>query len=102
MILLFYGVISGISSFVISFNVTIRVLRNRHNQHNINELNHLNQANLLKMNSKHKVRFNETVNFVIIPSFRDLSSDDINELWYSDNEFNQFKIEIIKSRIDKK
>lgn len=101
MILVFYGLVSGISSFVVSFNLTTEVLRYRQNQHTINELQYVNQVNLLKMKSKQKVKFNEKVNCIIIPSFRELSSDNINELWYTDQEFNKFRIEIIKSRMNK-
>jgi hypothetical protein len=101
MILIFFGLVSGISSFVVSFNLTTEVLRYRQNQQTISELNYTNQVNLLKINSRQKVRFNEKVNCIIIPSFRDLSSENINELWYTDHEFNRFKIEIIKSRMNK-
>lgn len=101
MILVFYGLVSGISSFVISFNVTIEILRQRPNQQIINEIHYANQVNLLKINCKQKVRFNEEVNCIIIPSFRDLSSDNVNELWYTDHEFNNFRIEIIKSQMEK-
>ena len=102
MILLFYGLVSSISSFVISFNVTTEVLKCMHNQDIVSEINNEDEFNLFKFENRNKVKFNQNVNFIIIPSFRDLSSDNINELWYTDDEFNKFKIEIIKSRIEKK
>lgn len=97
MILVLYGIISCISSFAISFNITTEILRYRDDQDR--ELNNIEQIKLLKIDSNQKVKFNDNVNFIIIPSFRDLSSDNINELWYTDDEFNKFRIEVIKSRM---
>ena len=86
MIPLFYiGVISFFGSFSISNFITREILRKKMFNNNYQED--------VKYDSK--VKFNNEVRYLVIPSVRQLSSNNIKELWYSDDDYRKFKIEII-------
>lgn len=83
--IIYIGVISFFGSFSISNFITREILRAKMLDDNNNQN--------LKFNSK--VKFNNEVRYLVIPSVRQLSSNNIKELWYSDDDYRKFKIEII-------
>ncbi len=86
---IFWGFLSGFMSYGISFSITTELLRYNHNYNQTLE----NISNLPTINSQ-KVKFNRNVNVILIPSYRSLSKNNIRELWYQDDEYNKFRIEL--------
>lgn len=81
--LILYGSISGISSFFFSFYTTRAIIKNNILLHNL-ENNHALTS---------KVNFDDNVTVLLVPSVRYLSENNIKELWYNADDYNEFKIE---------
>lgn len=81
--LILYGSISGVSSFFVSFYTTRAIIKN----------------NILLQNLEHnhaltsKVKFDNNVTILSVPSVRYLSENNIKQLWYNTDDYNEFKIE---------
>lgn len=85
----FIGFLSGCFSYLVSFSLTTEILRYRHYQ-NVEPISRVSTK------SDSKVKFNRNVNVILIPSYRSLSKKNIKELWYQDEEYNKFRIELVK------
>ena len=125
------GIVCGFISFLISFNTTTHILRcmtdnditnirnvnnisnitnnnNKNNSNNyidnINKTYNSNNRNLLinKDSTKGKVKFHNGVSYIIIPSIHDLSANNLKELWYSGDDYYNFKLEYIKKNVNDK
>ena len=119
------GIVCGFISFLVSFNSTTMILRciarnDITNIHNVNKNNHTssntknsnidninkiynyNNHNLSinKNSTKGKVKFHNGVSYIIIPSIHDLSANNLKELWYSGDDYYNFKLEFVKKNIN--
>ena len=80
--IILYSSIGGISSFLFTYLATRAFFR----YNTINEL-------LDDPNKSTKVHFDKNVNVLYIPSVQYLSENNIKEMWYSVDDFNEFKVE---------
>ena len=80
--IILYSSIGGISSFLFTYLATRSFFR----YNTINEL-------LDDPNKSTKVHFDKNVNVLYIPSLQYLSENNIKEMWYSVDDFNEFKVE---------
>ena len=124
------GIVCGFISFLVSFNTTTHILRcmtdnditNIHNPNNnnnntssitssntknsnidnINKIYNYNNRNLSinKNSTKGKVKFHNGVSYIIIPSIHDMSANNLQELWYSGDDYYNFKLEFVKKNIN--
>ena len=77
--LLYVGLMSFSSSFIIGYSITIEILRREFELSNIQPKN----------NSK--VKFKPEIRFRTIPNRYNISENSLNELWYSRNDYETFK-----------
>ena len=81
--IVYVGIISFFSSFSISHVITREYLRYSYEKE-------IYKANYTK---KSLVKFNKYVAFKEIPSIKEISSNSLNELWYSSQDYEIFKKE---------
>lgn len=92
------GIISGFLSYLLSFSATTEILRYRYYvaiDNNIN-LPRYNQTYVNKRKNKFKVKFKDKIKVLSIDSYRNLSEDNLRELWYDKKDYDYFKKEFIK------
>tara|TARA_X000000950_G_scaffold289489_1_gene414187 strand:- start:19682 stop:19966 length:285 start_codon:yes stop_codon:yes gene_type:complete len=80
--IILYSSLGGISSFLFTY----LAIRSFFRYNTINGL-------LDYPNKSTKVHFDKNVNVLYIPSVQYLSENNIKELWYSVDDFNEFKVE---------
>ena len=89
----FYSSISFLSSLCLSHSLTTFILRrNNIDENNIIDQNNNFQDNQLKINSK--LRFNQNIFYREIPSLSQISKNNLSELWYNNDDYERFKLEL--------
>lgn len=83
--IVYVGIISFFSSFSISHVITREYLRYSYEKE-------IYKENYTK---KSLVKFNKYVAFKEIPSIKEISSNSLNELWYSSQDYEIFKKEYL-------
>ena len=91
--LILYGSISGIFSFMCSYNITTEILR-----YNTPNINIMYSQHLPVSKKDSRVKFNENITVLMIPSRSYLENHKINDLWYKKDDYNQFKQDILNSK----
>ena len=86
------SIFSFFSSFFISHIITTHILRN-HTNHNyyINKITN-NDINEITNSDKKKIKFNQKVKCIMIPSCDDKK---IKELWYTNEEYEVFRLHVL-------
>jgi len=96
----FYSSISFLSSLCLSHSLTTFILRrNNIDENNTTYENNNFQVNKFKINSKlkkknSKLRFNQNIFYREIPSLRQISENNLSELWYNNDDYKRFKLEL--------
>ncbi len=87
------SIFSFFSSFFISHIITTHILRNNTN-HNyyINKITNNNNINEITNSDKKKIKFNQKVKCIMIPSCDDKK---IKELWYTNEEYEVFRLHVL-------
>ena len=99
MLLIEWGIISGLLSFISSYSATSEILRYRYNNRNFNNDNSFNTNYNLKYDSKQKVHFSNCVKICDIPSRKTFNRKKIEELWYQDSDFKEFLRDFVNDKM---
>ena len=101
----FEPILAGLISYVFSFFITHECIlcyknNNTDSQSDINLNNmHMEIAKYETKKTKNSlITFNNTVEFIIIPNINSITEEDKKELWYSSEEYNKFKDDIINNK----
>ena len=81
--ILLYGSLSGVTSFIVSDLVTKSVIKNN------NLFQHMDNHYIFLPNDP----CNDNATILFIPSVEYLNDNNIKELWYNVDDYNEFKIE---------
>ena len=88
--LILYGSISGFFSFMCSYTITSAILR-----HSSIVIYPHHQPESKKDS---RVKFNENITVLMIPSRSYLEKHKIDDLWYKKDDYNQFQQDILNSK----
>lgn len=82
--LIYVGILSFVSSFMISHSITIECLR------------YTIESKIEETKKDSKVKFNTEVRYKLITPISNISSDTLDKLWYKKEDYKKFKNDFIK------
>ena len=97
--LLYVGIISFVSSFSISNFFTREILRHIYEKQIELSNNSFILDNYLIPNIYSKVKFNYKIRVIYIPTRQNISSNSLNKLWYTKNDYDKFKKNFLESSL---